>query len=72
MLFLIHLNPRAPEGPANMVFVRDLLFDFEVKYQDFAVTALKNVFIRHFVAWINPLMWPGMLILSILFFTYVA
>ena len=48
MFFLIHLNPRAPKGPANMVFLGDLLLDFEVKYQDLAVTPLKNVFIKHF------------------------
>ena len=53
-----------------MLFFRDLLL--EVKYQDLAVTALKNVFIKHFVTWINPLMWPGMLILSILLSTEVA
>ena len=70
MFFLIHLNPRVPEGPANMLFFRDLLL--EVKYQDLAVTAQKNVFIKHFVTWINPLMWPGMLILSILLSTEVA
>ena len=58
MCFLIHLNPCAPEGPAYIIFLRDLLLDFEVKDQDLAVTALKNVFIKHFVAWINPLKWP--------------
>ena len=36
MFFQIYLNPRAPEGPANMVFLRDLI----------AVTALKNVFVK--------------------------
>ena len=40
MCFLIHLNPRAPEGQANMIFLRDLLLDFEVKYQDLALTTL--------------------------------
>ena len=43
MCFRIYLNPRAPQGPANMVSLGDLLLDFEVKYQGVAVTALKNV-----------------------------
>ena len=30
MLLHIHLNPRAPEGPTNMLFLRDLL-DFQQK-----------------------------------------
>ena len=54
MIFRIRLNLRAPEGPTNIVFLRDLLLDFEVKDQDLAETALKNVFVKHFVAWMNP------------------
>ena len=54
MLLLIHLNPRAPEGPANMVFLKYLSLDFEVKDQVLAVATLKNVFVKHFVAHMNP------------------
>ena len=55
MLLHIHLNPRAPEGPTNMLFLRDLLLDFQQKDEILVDQILKKVFIKHFSSWMNPI-----------------
>jgi len=53
MFFRIHLNSRAPDGPGNMIFLRNLLLDFRSKDLELA-DMLKKTFTKHFVAWMNP------------------
>ena len=53
MFFRIHLNPRAPEGPNNMLFLRDLFLDF-THIDDELMQVLKKIFVKHFSAWMNP------------------
>ena len=55
MFLKIHLNPRSPEGPSNMVFLRDLLLDFRQQHCDLVDHCLKHVFVKHFCAWMNPI-----------------
>ena len=55
MFLKIHLNPRAPDGPSNMLFLRDLLLDYHQKDEMLANQGLKKVFVKHFVSWMNPI-----------------
>lgn len=54
MFFRIHLNPRAPEGPANMIFLRDLLLDLMPRHKNLVENVVKPIFLKHFIAWMNP------------------
>jgi len=54
MFLRVHLNPRAPEGPSNMLFLRDLLLDYHQKDEMLVDHSLKKVFIKHFCSWMNP------------------
>ena len=53
MFFRIHSNPRAPDGPGNRIFLRNLLLDFRSQDLDLA-DMLKKTSTKHFVAWMNP------------------
>ena len=55
MFVKIHLNPRASEGPTNMIFLRYLLLDFRQQHTNLVDHCLKPVFVKHFCSWINPI-----------------
>ena len=46
MFVKTHLNPRAPEGPTNMIFLRDLLLDFCQQHTNLVDHCLKPVFVN--------------------------
>ena len=54
MLVKIHLNPRASEGPTNMIFLRYLLLDFRQQHTNLVDHCIKPVFLKHFCSWMNP------------------
>ena len=55
MFVKIHLNPRAPEGPTNMLFLSYLLLDFRQQHTNLVDHCLKPVFVKHFCSWMNPI-----------------
>ena len=56
MFVKIHLNPRASEGPTNLIFLRYLSLDFRQKQRTNLVDhCLKPVFVKHLCSWMNPI-----------------
>ena len=55
MFVKIHLNPRASEGPTNMIFLRYLSLDFRQQRTNLVDHCLKPVFVKHFCSWMNPI-----------------
>ena len=55
MFTKVHLNPRAPERPSNMVFLRDLLPDFRDNDEMMVGGSLKKASIKHFCTSVNPI-----------------
>ena len=55
MFVKIHLNPRASEGPTNMIFLRYLLLDFRQQHTNLVDHCVKPVFLKHFCSWMNPI-----------------
>ena len=55
MFLKIHLNPRASEGPTNMIFLRYLSLDFRQQRTNLVNHCLKPVFVKHFCSWINQI-----------------
>ena len=53
MFVKIHLNPRAPEGPTSMIFLRDLELDFRQQHTNLVDHCLKPVFVKYFCSWMN-------------------
>ena len=53
MFFRIHSNPRAPEGPNNMLFLRDVVLDYK-HIDNELVEVIRKIFLKHFHAWMNP------------------
>ena len=55
MFLRIH-NPRAPEGPSNMIFLRNILLDFKsaMGFDYEMCESLTKAYINHSVAWLNP------------------
>ena len=47
MFLRIHSNPRVPEDPTNMLFLRDLLLDYLEKDEILVDQSLRKVFIKH-------------------------
>ena len=54
MFFKIHLNSRAPEGPSNMLYIRDLLLNYSSEDTMLMEQSVKKIFVKHFNAWMNP------------------
>ena len=55
MFVKIHLNPRASEGPTNMIFLRYLSLDFRQQHTNLVDHCVKPVFLKHFCSWMNPI-----------------
>ena len=58
MFVKIHLNPRAPEGPTNTIFLLYLLLDCRQQHTNLVDHCLKLVFVKHFCSWMNPINVP--------------
>ena len=54
MFFKNHSNPQTPEGPTDMLYLRDLLLDFSSEDTIFMEQSVKKIFVKHFNAWMNP------------------
>ena len=54
MFFKINLNPGAPEGPTNVLCIRDFLLDFSSEDTMLMEQSVKTIFVKHFNAWMNP------------------
>ena len=55
MFVKIHLNPRASEGPTNIIFLRYLSLDFRQQHTNLVDHRLKSVFVNDFCSWMNPI-----------------
>ena len=55
MFVKIQLNPRASEGPTNMIFLRYLSLNFRQQHTNLVDHCLKLVFVEHFCSWMNPI-----------------
>ena len=55
MFVKILLNPRASEGPTNMIFLRYLSLGFRQQHANLVDHCLKPVFLKHFCSWMNPI-----------------
>ena len=53
MFFRIHLNPRATEGPDNMLFLRDVALDYK-RMDNELVEVIRKIFLKHFHAGMKP------------------
>ena len=53
MFVKIHLNPRASEGPTDMIFLRYLSLGFRQKRTNLVDHCVKPVFLKHFCSWMN-------------------
>ena len=47
------MNPHAPEGPNNMLFLRDVVLDYE-RIDNELVEVIEKNFLKRFHAWMNP------------------
>ena len=55
MFVKIHLNPRATEGPTNIIFRRYLSLGFRQQRTNLVDHCLKPVFVNDFCSWMNPI-----------------
>jgi len=54
MFLRVHVKPRAPDGPENAIFLRDLLISYEQHDQNLVNEAIKRSFLAHATTWLNP------------------
>ena len=55
MFVKIHLNPRASEGPTNIIFLRYLSLDFRQQHTNLVDHCVKPMCLKRFCSWMNPI-----------------